>query len=281
MLDTLRLKLGDRFLVGNVPMVARGGADLRARQAVARLLPRPARADPRQCGRARRFLIPGLPFGETARIALPPGTPLAPAERQLRQIMRVGQGGYRLHDRTDATPGLSRLIDELEYFLGFIGLASLVAGGLGVFGAVSAFLDGKTESIAVLKALGARGDLPRNVYLIQIGLLAALGVAIGLVVGAATPLALGEAIKDVSPVPALFAIYPAPLLKAAAFGLLAAAAFGLAPLGRARATPPSALFRGDASRAPGFASRSPSRLSPAWVSPLSPCRRRRRRSPRW
>ncbi len=147
---------------------------------------------------------------------------------------------------------MSRLIDELEYFLGFIGLASLVAGGLGVFGAVSAFLDGKTESIAVLKALGARGDLPRDVYLIQIGLLAALGVAIGLAVGAVTPLLLGEAIKGVSPVPALFAIYPAPLFRAAAFGLLAAAAFGLAPLGRARATPPSALFRGDASRAPGF-----------------------------
>lgn len=253
LLDALHLRIGDRFMVGNVPMVAR-----------AVLISEPDRLSrgfslgPRVLTRAAvvqsgGFLIPGLPFGETARVALPPGTHLVGAEHRLRAVMRAsGQGGYRLHDRTDATPGLSRLIDELEYFLGFIGLASLVAGGLGVFGAVSAFLDGKTESIAVLKALGARGDLPRDVYLIQIGMLAALGVAIGLVVGAVTPLALGQAIKDVSPVPALFAVYPAPLLKAAAFGLLAAAAFGLAPLGRARATPPAALFRGDASRAPGF-----------------------------
>ncbi len=253
LLDTLHLKLGDRFRVGNEPMVAR-----------AVLISEPDRLSrgfalgPRVLTRAevvRRggFLTPGLPFGETARIALPPGAPLIPAERILRRAMRAaGPGGYRLHDRTDATPGLSRLIDELEYFLAFIGLASLVAGGLGVFGAVSAFLDGKTESIAVLKALGANGDLARDVYLIQIGLLAALGVAIGLVVGAAAPLILGEAIKSISPVPALFAVYPAPLLRAAAFGLLAAAAFGLAPLGRARATPPSALFRGDATRRPGF-----------------------------
>ena len=47
--------------------------------------------------------------------------------------------------------------------------------------------------------------------------------------------------------PALFAIYPAPLIKAGAFGLLAAAAFSLGPLARARATPPASLFRRDLS----------------------------------
>ncbi|MFV1247319.1 hypothetical protein QML30_29750, partial [Klebsiella pneumoniae] len=43
--------------------------------------------------------------------------------------------------------------------------------------------------------------------------------------------------------PALFKVYPLPLAKAALFGLLAAAAFSLLPLARARTTPPSALFR--------------------------------------
>ncbi len=251
--DKLHLKIGTRFRVGNVPVVAR-----------AVLVSEPDRLSrgfslgPRVLTRAEvvergGFLVPGLPFGETARIALKPGASLVPAERALRGAMKAaGPTGYRLHDRTDATPGLSRLIDELEYFLGFIGLASLVAGGLGVFGAVSAFVESKTTSIAILKAVGARGDLPRDVYLIQIGLLAALGVSIGLIVGAATPLVLGELIKSISPVPALFAIYPWPLARAGAFGLLAAAAFGLAPLGRARSTPPSALFRGDVSRRPKF-----------------------------
>ncbi|MGA4923162.1 FtsX-like permease family protein, partial [Bacillus subtilis] len=80
------------------------------------------------------------------------------------------------------------LIDQLEYFLGFIGLASLVAGGLGVGGAVSAYLEGRKPSIATLKALGASGGLIRDIYLIQIGVLTAIGVGIGLVIGAATPL---------------------------------------------------------------------------------------------
>src|SRR5206468_8245509 len=84
-------------------------------------------------------------------------------------------------------------------------------------------------------------------YLIQIGLLAALGVGIGVAVGAVAPLALGAWVADKLPVPALFAVYPWPLAKAAAFGLLAAATFSLAPLGRARATPPASLFRSDLS----------------------------------
>ena len=59
------------------------------------------------------------------------------------------------------------------------------------------------------------------------------------------PLAIGAWAQDRLPIPALFAIYPLPLLKAAAFGLLSAAAFSLAPLARARATPPASLFRAD------------------------------------
>src|SRR6202012_2070146 len=91
--------------------------------------------------------------------------------------------GYRMRDRNEAAPGFSRLIDQLEYFLGFIGLSSLIAGGLGVSGAVGAYLEARKSSIATLKALGADGALARNLYLIQIAVLAGLGVAIGLVIG--------------------------------------------------------------------------------------------------
>jgi putative ABC transport system permease protein len=245
LLDRLGIRIGDHFMVGNVPLVAR-----------AVLVSEPDRLSrgfalgPRVLTRLGvvekgGFLDPGLPFGSTARIALPPGRNLLAAKDALRAALkRVDpDGGYRLTDRADAAPGLRRLIDELEYFLGFIGLASLVAGGLGVLGAVSAHLDARKPSIAVLRALGADGALARNVYLIQIGLLALLGVAIGLVVGAVAPLLLGQVVKDSLPVPALFALYPGPLLRAGAFGLLAAAAFSLVPLARVRATSPATLFR--------------------------------------
>ncbi|HKR87495.1 MAG TPA: FtsX-like permease family protein, partial [Phenylobacterium sp.] len=245
LLDRLHLKLGDRFLVGDLPVVAR-----------AVLLQEPDRLSrgfalgPRVLGRIETverggFAAPGLPFGETARIALKPGVALAAGKAALAKAVEVPDG--RVRDRNDAAPGIRRLIDQLEYFLGFIGLASLVAGGLGVFGAVSAYLEARKPAIATLKALGAEGALVRNIYLLQVAALAILGVAIGLAIGAAAPLALGALVKNDLPVPALFAVYPGPLVKAAAFGLLSAAAFSLAPLGRARATPPASLFRSDLS----------------------------------
>ncbi|MGA0602550.1 ABC transporter permease [Caulobacter sp. KR2-114] len=247
LLDRLHLRLGETFQVGNVPMVARAvlvAEPDRLSRGFA-LGPRVLTTLP--AVEKGGFLQPGLPFGETARIALPPGANPSAEVARLKHTLPGGEGGggWRIRDRNDATPGVHRLIDQLEYFLGFIGLASLVAGGLGVSGAVSAYLEGKKPAIAVLKALGAEGALVRNAYLTQIALLAALGVAIGLAIGAATPFGLGAIVGASLPIPALFAVYPAPLVKAGAFGLLSAAAFSLGPLARARTTPPSALFRHD------------------------------------
>jgi putative ABC transport system permease protein len=246
LLDRLHMKVGDRFLAGNTPLVVR-----------AVLLEEPDRLSrgfalgPRVITNLATmekggFMAPGLPFGETARIAIKPGASLDAAKADLRKAV----GGLpRIRDREDAAPGIHKLIDQLEYFLGFIGLASLVAGGLGVYGAVNAYLEVRKPVIATLKALGAEGQLVRDIYLIQIALLAALGVGIGLAVGAMAPLVMGVLVKDKLPIPALFAVYPWPLVKAAGFGFLSAAAFSLAPLGRARSTPPASLFRSDLSGA--------------------------------
>ena len=246
LLDRLGLKVGDRIRIGATPFLVR-----------AELLSEPDRLGrgfglgPRvltslQAVELGGFLDPSLPPpGEVARVALPDAADSRAAIANLRTTFP--SSGFEIRDRSEAAGGLKELIAQLEYFLGFIGLASLVAGGLGVAGAVSAYLEARKPSIAVLKALGAEGALIRNLYLVQIAVLAALGIGIGLLVGAVAPLALGALAQDQLPVPALFAVYPWPLARAGLFGLLAAAAFSLLPLARARATPPSALFRQDLS----------------------------------
>ncbi|VAV91095.1 hypothetical protein MNBD_ALPHA06-929 [hydrothermal vent metagenome] len=83
----------------------------------------------------------------------------------------------------------------------------------------------------------------RNIYLIQLGVLALLGAGVGMVLGAAAPyLLIALAGQDI-PIPQQLGIYPAPLFKALVLGLLSAALFFLPAIGRARSTPPSALFR--------------------------------------
>ena len=245
LLDRLHLKLGDRFNVGNGVFVARAVLVSEPDRIARGFALGPRVLTRLDAVRATGLLETGSLHAETARIALHPGTSLASAVHALHS--GLPNAGLDIRDRGDAAPGARRLIDRLEYFLGFIGLASLLAGGLGVFGAVSAYLETRKPSIAVLKALGAEGPLIRDIYLIQIGVLAALGVAIGLAIGAATPLLLGLIAQDQLPIPALFAIYPTPLFKAGLFGLLSAAAFSLEPLARARATPPASLFRRDLS----------------------------------
>ena len=248
LMQRLGLKLGDSFRVGDAAFVAR-----------AVLLKEPDRLGrgfslgpgvmvSRAALESSGLIAADSLFGETIRVAFPDARDPAPAIRTLQQ--RFSGSGVDVRGRNEAAAGLGRLIDQLEYFLGFIGLASLIAGGLGVTTAVSSYLESRKSSIAVLKALGARAGTVRDLYLVQIAVLTALGVGLGLAVGAAAPLVLGAAVKDQLPVPALFAIYPAPLAKAALFGVLAAAAFSLLPLARARATSPAALFRREAGGAP-------------------------------
>ncbi|MEM9901700.1 MAG: FtsX-like permease family protein, partial [Pseudomonadota bacterium] len=128
-------------------------------------------------------------------------------------------------------------------FLVLVGLAGLAVGGVGVSSAVRAYLDGKTEVIATLKTLGAESRTIFTAYFAQIGALAVLGVAAGLVIGALAPVLAGPLIEARLPVPAAIAIYPGPLLEAALYGVLTALVFTLWPLARTEQVRAATLFR--------------------------------------
>ena len=249
LLDRLHIRLGDRFLIGDRSFVARARLVSEPDALSRGFSLGPAVLVDRAALERSGLVASDALFGETVRIATPATMPLPAALKLLKR--EVGDG-VRVRGRDDAAAGLGRLIDQLQFFLGFIGLAALLAGGLGVSTAVGAYLETRKTSIAVLKALGASGVLVRNVYLLQVGALALLSVALGLAVGAASPFLLGWIARDRLPIPVLFALYPSPLLSAGGFGMLAAGAFSLGPLARARATPPAALFRRDLSAGGGL-----------------------------
>ena len=145
---------------------------------------------------------------------------------------------------TNAAPALSANIERFSQFLTLVGLTALVVGGVGVANAVRAYLDGKRGVIATFKSLGASGGFVFLVYLVQIMLIAGLGIADrpGDRRGhAVSPPA--RCCPRVIPVPAEGGLYPAALAMAALFGFLVTLAFALMPLGRARDVPATALFR--------------------------------------
>ncbi|RVC09374.1 FtsX-like permease family protein, partial [Mesorhizobium sp. M7A.F.Ca.CA.002.15.2.1] len=148
-----------------------------------------------------------------------------------------------IRTRSNAAPALSSNIERFSQFLTLVGLTALVVGGVGVANAVRAYLDGKRGVIATFKSLGASGGFVFAVYLVQILIIAGLGVVLGLVLGALMPFAASAALQSVIPVPAEGGFYPGALGMAALFGLLVTLAFALLPLGRARDVPATALFR--------------------------------------
>ena len=156
---------------------------------------------------------------------------------------RFPDAGWRIRGLSEATPGVKRWIDRIAMFLTLVGLSALLVGGVGVANAVRGYLESKTQTIAVLKCLGAPGRLVMRVYLIQVLALASLAIAIGLAIGALAPIAIGPLIASALPVAARSGLYGGPLLIAAAFGYLTTLAFTLWPVARARDIPAAALFR--------------------------------------
>jgi putative ABC transport system permease protein len=151
--------------------------------------------------------------------------------------------GWDIRSRLNATPQLERNVGRFTQYLTLVGLTALLVGGVGVANAAKHYLDRKRNVIATLKAVGATGGRVFVVYFTEIMALAVVGVAIGLVLGAALPFGIAGMLGPILPLPFTPALHPGELLAAVAYGLLTAAAFALWPLGRAHDVPVSALFR--------------------------------------
>ncbi len=187
------------------------------------------------------LLAPGTLYNSKYRMTVPPGTNLDSLKRAAQT--QFANSGMRWTDSRNGAPGVARFVERMSAFLILVGLSGLAVGGVGVSAAVRSYLNGKTEVIATLRALGADRATIFQTYFLQIGVLSLLGVAIGVVLGAAAPLLLAPLIEARLPVPATFAVYPGPLAEAAIYGLLTALAFTLWPLARTEQVRPATLFR--------------------------------------
>lgn len=199
------------------------------------------------------LLEPGTLYDSQYRLKLSADAAVASLEQEAMAQFR--DSGMRWRDARNAAPGLSEFVGRMGAFLVLVGLAGLAVGGVGVSAAVRAYLDGKTEVIATLKTLGAESRTIFAAYLMQIGVLSVLGIALGLALGAMVPIVLAPVIESRLPLPADLGLRAAPLAEAALYGALTALIFTLLPLSRSGRVRAAALFRDIAepvSRWPGW-----------------------------
>lgn len=187
------------------------------------------------------IIRPGSLVRYETRVVTPPGTD---ADGWARSLTAANpDAGWRIETASEVQPDAARLTDRLATFLTLAGLAALITGGLGIGLAVQSHLARRTATIAVLKCVGASGTMIFTVFLLQIVLLASVGVVVGLVLGQALPIATRLLPEGTLPVALDYRLYPAPLLLAAGCGLLTALVFALWPLALAREVTPASLFR--------------------------------------
>jgi putative ABC transport system permease protein len=190
---------------------------------------------------ATQVIQPGSLYDSRTRILLPPRADARAISDRL--IHRFPSAGWTARTPDQAAENLRKGIAQLGQFLLLVGLAALAIAGVGVGSGVSAYLDRKTRMVATLKVLGADAGTIAAVFLIQLGLVAAVAIGAGVALGAAVPGLVAAVAGDALPVRPQLALYPAPLAVAAALSLLVALLFALPALARARAVPAATLLR--------------------------------------
>ena len=243
LLDRLNLSVGDSFQVGEIQLSIIDTIVDEPDRITEGLGFGPKVIVTQQTMQASGLIQPGSLIRNTYNIKLE-----NPSTANLKQLVaeakaKFPDAGWRIRSRTNSAPALARSVERFSQFLTLVGLTALIVGGVGVANAIRAFMETKRPVIASFKSLGAPGGFVFIVYLIQIMMLALIGICLGLVIGALAPIAANWALAGLLPVSDELVFYPDALGLGAVFGLLTAFTFAVLPLGIAREIPATALFR--------------------------------------
>jgi len=243
-LDATALSLGDRFQLNRTTFQARAVVLEEADRGVGLLALGPRVLIDHAGLEATGLSAPGALTTWRYRVALADGGDPDAAVAAAKE--RFGDPGWRLRTAAEAAPNLRRTIARLGLFLTLASLAALLVGGVGAANAVKAYMDGRARTVAILKCVGAPGHIVFRAYLMQIGLIAGVATAIGVVLGSIAPVLLASALGEMLGVRLAAGIAWGPATLAAAFGLLTALVFAVWPLAAAERLPAARLVGGAA-----------------------------------
>lgn len=246
----LGLEVGDRFTLGTQVFEVAATLIREPDNATAGFALGPRTIVRRAALEGSGLLQPGTLFSAYYRLIRPEGTDLAAMQKAAEK--RFENSGMRWRDARNGAPGVAEFVNRMGAFLVLVGLSGLAVGGVGISAALRGYLAGKTRTIATLRTLGASRRVIFLTYLLQVMVLALLGIALGLVVGVGGTLLLSPLIEAQLPVPAAFAPYPAPMAEAAIYSALTVLIFTLWPLARIENIRAATLFRDALERAPAL-----------------------------
>jgi putative ABC transport system permease protein len=246
LLERLGLKVGDRLSLGTIEVPIRATIAAEPDKLVDRLTVGPRVLVSLATLKRAGLIEPGSLVGWRYALKLTDST--HGSDRALvafRDLVKAAlpEGGYTVRDRRDPSPQVSRALERLRQFLTLVGLTALLVGGVGVANAVATYIDRRRLVIAAFKSLGATGGTILGVHLLQVLLIAGIGIIVGIALGMLIPIVLTAAFGDALPIKADLALSTRSLLTGVGYGLLVSLLFALWPLGRAEQVRAGVLFR--------------------------------------
>ncbi|MBT4115667.1 MAG: FtsX-like permease family protein [Rhodospirillaceae bacterium] len=241
LLTKLKIKPADRIRVGDASFVLRGVIGREPDRVASVLSFGPRMMVAAAALKSTGLILPGSQIRYRYRVGL---RPELDAKAWIAGINEnFPSAGWRVRSTEEVAPGLRRFIDRMTLFLTFVGLTTLLVGGVGITNAVASYLDERARTIATLKCLGAPASLIFQVYFLQIMALTGIGLILGLGIGAGLPALAASLLEPLLPFRIIPGVHAGPLIIAAVFGVLIAITFALWPLARARDIPAANLFR--------------------------------------
>lgn len=156
----------------------------------------------------------------------------------------------RVENYLQGRPSLQRGLKRVEAFLGLVALLSLMLGGVGVSQAVRKWIQGRMDSIAVLKCLGMRPRQILLLYFANAALLGILGSGLGIAAAVILLKTLPPLLADYIPVDFIQPVQPMAMLSGLLLGTTVTLVFSIPALISILRVPPSRVFRRNAEALP-------------------------------
>jgi putative ABC transport system permease protein len=181
LLTTLETRVGDTLALGEARFAIAGTIESAPNQVGFRFALGPRIYIPASALASTGLLGFGARVQYELYAKLPPGT----SAQQLAKYYRSVLGSERVRVRTvaDDQRNLDQVLSRLSGYLGLLAVMALLLAGIGAASAAVVMVRQRSDSIAVLRCLGATGRRVFLVYLLQAGVMGLAGSLLGTLTG--------------------------------------------------------------------------------------------------
>ncbi len=195
-------------------------------------------------------LIPDLYFVKSSKPAQ--------AKQALLESVYTGESGVnRLTFNRPITAAeqqeqIARGLNVTEDMLSYVGLLSLLIGGIGVINTMLVVIGRRTTEIATVKALGLKTRQTLFIFTLEAIILGTLGSVFGVILGELLGLGIKGVAEGFFARPLNWGFYPSPIIIGLIVGIVTSAVFGFLPSYAASRVRPGIVLRAQSGTLPNI-----------------------------